>query len=439
MKRVYLFCVGLVSLGALGAAACSPGGSGSTASGGAGGGNASTSATSSGSSQGGSAADGSGSTGAFMTGATGTGAGTCTAGPNEDKDQDGWTIAQGDCNDCDPNVNPGAIEVVVTTPDPMTGMVPPAADEDCDGVVDNPPGPCDANLAIDSASAMDAAKAIELCRQPATVKDWGVISADYVNANGGGFSHNAAQHGILPNFGANVPPKAGQAVLALSSGRARLPGEPNACTTESCTAGPGTPPPSFPAAVPGCAGGTSINDDVALQVQLRAPSNAKGYKFAFKFTSWEFPEFVCTKYNDQFIALVNPAPMGADPGGNISFDANHNPVSVNIAFFDVCDPALCSSFAMFCTGTCPSAPANCCSSGPAQLSGTGFDNTTIGNAGGTAWLETQAPIAGDATFTIRFAIWDTGDMNLDSTAVVDNFQWIAQGGTVVVGTTPVPN
>jgi hypothetical protein len=31
-----------------------------------------------------------------------------------------------------------------------------------------------------------------------------------------------------------------------------------------------------------------------------------------------------------------------------------------------------------------------------------------------------------------------GDGLLDSTALVDNFQWIANGGTVVVGTVPVP-
>src|SRR5262245_42964697 len=75
-------------------------------------------------------------------GGTGGGSGTCTAvGPDDDFDQDGFTIAQGDCNDCDPNVNPGAIEVIAT-PDAM-GNTPPAADEDCNGVVDDVAPPCD--------------------------------------------------------------------------------------------------------------------------------------------------------------------------------------------------------------------------------------------------------------------------------------------------------
>ena len=40
-------------------------------------------------------------------------------------------------------------------------------------------------------------------------------------------------------------------------------------------------------------------------------------------------------------------------------------------------------------------------------------------------------------FTIRFAIWDTGDQYFDSTVLVDGFEWIANGGTVAVGTDPI--
>ena len=44
---------------------------------------------------------------------TSTGSGVnCDALPDEDKDMDGFTINQGDCNDCDANVNPNAIEVI---------------------------------------------------------------------------------------------------------------------------------------------------------------------------------------------------------------------------------------------------------------------------------------------------------------------------------------
>src|SRR5262249_30018165 len=49
------------------------------------------------------------------TGPEGSGAGGNTSCANEadkDGDLDGFSIQQGDCNDCDENVNPGAIEVL---------------------------------------------------------------------------------------------------------------------------------------------------------------------------------------------------------------------------------------------------------------------------------------------------------------------------------------
>src|SRR5579859_2098735 len=43
--------------------------------------------------------------------ADGRGGGACAVtDPNADTDHDGWSPNQGDCNDCDPNVNPGAID-----------------------------------------------------------------------------------------------------------------------------------------------------------------------------------------------------------------------------------------------------------------------------------------------------------------------------------------
>ena len=40
--------------------------------------------------------------------------------------------------------------------------------------------------------------------------------------------------------------------------------------------------------------------------------------------------------------------------------------------------------------------------------------------------------------TIRFAVWDAQDQILDSTSVLDNFRWIANGGTVEIGTGETP-
>ena len=127
-------------------------------------------------------------------------------------------------------------------------------------------------------------------------------------------------------------------MLVISAGHARVPGQPGACGSNSCmTSGKGTAPPGFPQDNPACPPSKTIDDDVGLQLQIRMPTNATGYSFAFKFYSEEYPYYVCDSYNDQFIALVSPAPMGSI-NGNISFDSKNNPVSVNLGFFDVCDP-----------------------------------------------------------------------------------------------------
>ncbi|MBL8739879.1 MAG: choice-of-anchor L domain-containing protein, partial [Myxococcales bacterium] len=394
--------------------ACTPGNENSVTGGSAPAGGANAGGSSSGgANQGGQEMPG-GSTGTFDPTGGGTTQPGCDAQPNQDKDEDGFTINDGDCNDCDANVNPGAIEVIGNasggdggggTGGAGTGGAGGAeyvpADEDCDGEADNVAAPdCDAGLQLASTDPLDAAKAIELCKVAEGDTDWGVLDAQFVNANGGTVAANV-QVGILASFGTNVPPQQGASLLALSSGTARLPGQPGACTSNSCGAQTATlAPPGFPQAAPNCPIDSEIFNDIGLEVTLRAPTNATGYTFDFKFTSFEFGEYVCTNFNDQFIALVNPPPMGAQDG-NISFDAAGNPVSVNIAFFDVCNS--CADFAQNCFDNppmvvCPTAPAGCCSAGGAQLVGTGFDNgfgaTFPEDAGGTSWLRTAAPVEG---------------------------------------------
>jgi hypothetical protein len=337
----------------------------------------------------------------------------CASGADEDKDMDGFTAALGDCNDCDANVNPGAIEVLGVAD--ADGGVPPSVDEDCDGIADNVALPCDDTLALADGDPLHAAHAIELCQQAtAGDKKWGVLEARYVRANGDTFNPGL-QVGLQDSFGPNVNTQGGKRLLAISSGHARTPSQSGSCGTLSCDSNMGgVAPPGFPQDVPNCSGDTEINDDVGFEVKLRSPKNATGYSFNFFFYSFEYPEWVCTSYNDQFIALVNPPPMGS-VNGNISFDSMTNPVSVNIAFFSVCEG---------------------CSLGTNALQGTGFD--TWNDAGGTSWLKTQAPVKGGEELSIRFAIWDTGDQAYDSTTLIDNFQWIANGGTVSVITDPIP-
>ncbi len=390
---------------------------------------------------------------------TGTGAGTAcvVTDMNKDMDGDGWTPAQGDCNDCDPNVNPGAIDVApVAGPD---GGLGPEVDSNCDGKFD-PPVPCDTGLALNDTSGADAAKAIELCltttTNPATPQErtWGVLSSTYVRADGTAYpgSGPGKQVGIQSSWGTNVHVQAGENMLVLSSGYARTSSQGGACGSNSCTDeglfNTVNAPSGFPQNSGSCPIATDIYDDIGLQVDLRAPTNATGYSFSFKFYSFEFPFWVCDNYNDQFIALVSPAPAGA-LNGNISFDSKHNPVSVNLGFFTVCDPSEVGLFASDCNsngGGCPPTPTPYCPAGVGDLAGTGFDiwdgakyngGMDYGGAGATSWLESQAPVKGGSIFSIRFAMWDTGDNQFDSTTLVDNFKWIATAGTVEVMTNPM--
>jgi hypothetical protein len=359
---------------------------------------------------------------------------TCGADPDVDGDGDGFTPNQGDCNDCDPRVNPGAIDLLATADGPAV-----AVDLSCDGVVDAYPT-CDDALALDDPDPLSAARALDLCAMadPDSPTSWGLLSARYVGANGVDAREPGLQAGLFDAFGPSVHPQRGARMLALSTGHARLPEQPGACGQKSCTTTSYVDPPAgFPQVVNGCDGGTIINDDIALELVVRPPANARGYSFAFRFFSFEFPEWICTPYNDQFIALASPAPLGSIEG-NLSFDAQKNPVSVNLGFFDVCDPMTLGGFASVCGGPlqpgCPM-PANpYCPLGPSALAGTGF--AEWGESGATRWLRTRAPLDPGGELTLRFAIWDTGDQALDSTVLVDGFSWITSG-SVEVSTIPI--
>jgi hypothetical protein len=356
---------------------------------------------------------------------------------NADMDGDGWTPAEGDCNDCDPNVNPGAIDVL-HTPD---GGMPFWGNEDCA----NKPGPpptCDDNLAVDDVDPIHGANAIEICKILTNPKGWGLKSASWVLPDGSPpsalmptFSMSMALanydlgHGMLSAFGPNVNVQAGKRMLGLSSGTARQPTDPGYMDVSGFDKGYTTNSPvGFPKESPACPGVITgqPHDGVGLELQIVAPTNAHGFSFNFNFFTYEWPGWVCSMYNDFFVALLMPFPMG-QTDGNISFDSMGNPVSVNNAFLEVCGcgtPPPCNAGGKMFT----------CSLGDMALLGTGFGMDTAGSDhGSTYWLETKAPVQPHESLTLRFAVYDSGDGVLDTTGIVDNFQWIASPG-VVVGT-----
>ncbi|MBL9024128.1 MAG: choice-of-anchor L domain-containing protein [Myxococcales bacterium] len=373
-------------------------------------------------------------------GGTGQGGGiTCTpGGPDDDVDQDGFTPNQGDCEDCDPNRNPNAIEV-------PTEMGQTPFDEDCDDEIDEPEDPpCDTGIAIDDMDPLLSATAIDLCKVSSGPDDWGVVSAKWVLADGTdpvGLTPSQLQgfhlgHGFLPAFGANVDVRRGERMLVVSSGAARQPSDPGYQSTGNFDKGyTSGHPQGFPKESPACPGSITgqPHDSTGVEITVRTPSNATGFSFDFDFFTYEWPGFVCSTYNDFFVAILDPIPMN-QTDGNISFDSAGNPVSVNNALLEVCG--------------CPGNPPNpCmaggkifnCSLGNIELiqTGFGFDTEFGQDHGSTSWLRTQAPVEGGTEMKLRLATYDSGDGVLNSTTLVDNFKWIAKPG-VMVGTNPVP-
>lgn len=359
----------------------------------------------------------------------------CQAG--NDADGDGFTLEQGDCNDCDKAVNPGAFDF------PGNSF-----DEDCSGKpAESAEAECDRGLDIASSAAEDAARAIGLCKFTSMDKrDWGVISARFTTADGSGELDSPLQVGLLPKFGVALP-RAGATILALSSGVARAPDQPGytrplSDAFEADDQGH-TPPQGFPKASSVCPSTVidglfrRVLNQAALEVKIRVPTNAFSLSFDSIFYSYEYPDFICQPFNDFFITLLEPHAQG---DGNIVFDSNGDPIGVNNGLLAVCDPALQD----------PDAVKKFeCLQGTTLLNGTGFGageyssrglfGETVGGGGAsTGWLTTLSPVSAGSVITLRFAVWDTGDSDMDSTVLIDRFGWsVEQPKTATTKPTPI--
>ena len=303
-----------------------------------------------------------------------------------DDDGDGFSEDQGDCND-DPNaggslIGPGAIEVAINEDGDPEGI-----DNDCDGVVDEALEPCPA--AIDKDDASHLASSMDVC--------FGLLSARFDSALG----IDARSRNIVPQYGDTYVPRLGDDMIVLSSGLAVDSSDASWVAPQSGTTFANSPPHPDPQGAMGCsdADSASVNDLSMVELVLQVPTNAKSFSFDFNFMSAEFPEYVCTLFDDTFLAMLESEAFT----GNISFDSMGNRVSINVGFFDVCSPGLdpvCSS--------------------DADLLGTGYEGN-IG--GGTGWLTTTAPVVPGEKIRLKFIIFDEGDHILDSLVLIDNFRW----------------
>ena len=137
----------------------------------------------------------------------------------DDLDGDGYTTCgttgkPADCCDSTAvcaqpaSVNPGAFDIAGNH-----------VDDDCNDVTDDPIS-CDSGLASSSTSALDFAKALELCNRTTTSDvRWGLLSAKLSLASGTG-TPDPQGHSIRPRFGPGVEPQVGNSLAIISSGGA---------------------------------------------------------------------------------------------------------------------------------------------------------------------------------------------------------------------------
>jgi len=364
-----------------------------------------------------------------------------------DNDNDGWTTCGGDCCDVAGGVcqspelvNPGAYEYVGNE-----------VDDNCDGMVDEVAPTCDDDIASDASSPLDYAKAIDLCQftveSPADPEDkiWGVIDAKLTLADGKG-TPTAVQRAVRPNFGSSIAKQAGSSMAIFSSGHAAASSDTKpefASFQTGVNHSSSSPAPADWVAAnggklpnpPGCQapGELSANDPIMMTLRVRAPTNAKSFSVKMFFFSAEYPEWVCSEYNDFFVALVDSeSPDNPDDKNIAIYDDGDEQWPVGVNLVKVADGLFtaCENGTVGCQDKgIPASSYEGCTD-KQLLFGTGFDEVDGAGCGsgkpvggGTGWLTMTGNVSPGEVFELRLAVWDSGGHLFDSLVLLDDWQW----------------
>jgi len=301
-----------------------------------------------------------------------------------DDDGDGFSEFDGDCDDSTPDLGPKALEIQ------MEDGAPQGIDDDCDGLVDELPVPCPGERSL--AEPTSFAYAMDVCGQ--------LLSASWTS----GVAIDARSRNIVSKFGDTYVPHSGADMVVLSTGIAvdRYGPYFDDASTDLANSTVHPSPQSDPGDECGQADPATVNDYTELRLVLEVPTNVKNLSFDLNFMSIEFPEFVCSAFDDTFLAMLDSASFQ----GNVAFDSQGSRVSINVGYFDVC--AL--SYGAPCKGQ-------------DELVGTGFETNDLDDGGGTGWLTATTPVTPGEHITLTFMLFDEGDHVLDSLVLLDNFRW----------------
>lgn len=347
-----------------------------------------------------------------------------------DFDGDGFTYCEGDCCELGSQcvhpelVGPASFEIAGNN-----------VDDNCNGEIDEVAATCD-NGTAHADAAMNLGQSMDLC--PAGEYSFGIVSAELLFANGttvdnDGKSLAPVSYSTFAGLGSLIKPHNGVSMAAISTGVTVNPfkNTEKESGNDTASASPtdwysanGNQYPTSPSCGFGSDSGDPANDSVMLKLKIRAPKNAESFSFQIYFLSIEFPDYVCSEYNDFFLSLLDSSFTSSDPllqnpmDKNLAMDEMKNPVGVNLAkngLFTVCDKSFFSPVTETCLGG-------------AELQGTGFEGH-----GATGWLVTRGNIIGGEEFELRLVTWDSGDYVLDSMVLLDNFTWYAATQTPGTG------
>jgi len=151
--------------------------------------------------------------------------------------------------------------------------------------------------------------------------------------------------------------------------------------------------------------GGGANDYTEVRIVASVPPTNNSLNYDFAFFSTEYPYYYGSPFNDMYVGWLESESWT----GNISFDNDGNPISLNAGFLDFRDDG-------------------------ASLAE--FDGTCMKQHAGTKWLQSVAPVTPGETITLVLAVFDLSDSILDSYVFLDNFGWGCEGEDTP-STTPV--